>query len=160
MKAKVRVGDLVKLTKPTMPITRVGYNLVWYEVTEDMVVAEWPLAKELLMQCGRSHRAKDAMLTGMQRAYVEKHGFGGRERSIHRSTDPEDGLPVGTYRVNTKRTCKTGVRCIDQLESGDYRYLCPEKTHILLTIERVVGRDTIFYGVGEVTLDDCEVVSE
>lgn len=127
-----RPGDKVRITVPLF-VRRVGYPLVWYEVTDEQLYADPAIGRALLAfglqpaRDGGFPLAADDIPRHLQIAfakeYVLTHSFGGNARTIHYWTGAEtlpnvfDTVAWGRYyRVGTvhtvvgRRHVKTGTR--------------------------------------------------
>jgi hypothetical protein len=158
---RIKVGDIVVLNKPVQPVKRVGYSLHWTEV-------DWSKDSELLevgkfCEKNRIHtRQLNRIYEALAREYVERNGFGGKERTVIRDTDSEMLMRPGRYEVIAKR-----VKYIGRYSPGsgpsvsswgydcpDPAYLADAKAVILLDVVEI-DSEAAFLCRGEITADDC-----
>lgn len=159
-KPVIHIGDTVRIVRSRL-IKRVGYPLVWYEVL-DLVEKDPKVQAAYDLLTGRSSTVKGALTAvgtrvpgffakSAAKVYVEQHGFGGKERSIHYweqsrfgSWEPDRAPDLtGLVAVVTaKRLAKTGIRFpASGGQYGDGEYwdepggLDECKTHILLKVD-------------------------
>lgn len=165
-KQVVHIGDTVRIVRSRL-IKRVGYPLVWYEVLD--LVEKDPntqAAYDTLVGCSSTTKedgsvglfpiiaqgVPDFFAKAAAKVYVEQHGFGGKERSIHYwpqapkgdlwSADKAPDLTGFVGKVTAKRLAKTGKRFPGSRgvhHDGEYwdepGGLEDGKTHILLTVD-------------------------
>ncbi len=144
-KTVIRVGDKVRIINPKF-VRRVGYPLVWYDVTDEQLDADercqkiaeaagWPEPSELPRY----------LQIAVAKLYVEQRAFGGNERTIHYTDDvriPFLNWECGPAEVVGKRVVKTGVRFAARYGVSSYDGepweepggLDDCKTHILLDL--------------------------
>lgn len=164
-KPVIHIGDTVRIVRSRL-IKRVGYPLVWYEVLEQ-VEKDPKVLEAYRVLTGRSSTIKEDGSVGLfatvtrvpdffakaaAKVYVEQHGFGGKERSIHYwpqaakgdlwSADKAPDLAGFVGKVTAKRLAKTGTRFpASGGQYGDGEYwdepggLDECKTHILLKVD-------------------------
>lgn len=160
-KKRIKVGDIVVLNDPVHPVKRVGYQLHWTEV-------DWSKDSELLevskfCEKSRIHtRQLNRIYETLAREYVERNGFGGRERTVIRDIDSEVLMRPGRYEVIAKR-----VKYIGRYSPGSgpsvssWGYECPDPAYladakaVILLDVRAIDSNTVFPGGGEITADDC-----
>ena len=160
-KQVIHIGDTVRIVRSRL-IKRVGYPLVWYEVLEQ-VEKDPKVLEAYRVLTGRSSTVKGALIAvgtrvpgffakAAAKVYVEQHGFGGKERSIHYWPQSAKGelwdankapdLTGFVFPVTAKRLAKTGIRFpASGGQYGDGEYwdepggLDECKTHILLKVD-------------------------
>lgn len=154
----IRVGDIVRVASPVMPVLRVGYALHWSEVSiegfEDLVAID-----RLVSKCNvdTRHRVSEAL----HREVVWRKGFGGRERVIVRDLEA-DMIRAGEYRVVEKTRKMLGTYNPPSPSyswGAEYQpgYISDAKVVHLLGIEPINGA---FLVPKIIASTDCEKVSE
>jgi hypothetical protein len=143
-----RVGDKVRIVNPLF-VRRVGYPLVWTEVTDEQLDNDEHSAKvaKAMRGCEPSELPRYLQIA-IAKMYVEERAFGGNERSIHYRPEGDGGwqMPLnwtyGPAEVVRKRLVKTGTRFpasqgyigrdyeVDYMPGG----LADCKTHVLLDL--------------------------